>query len=185
MRRILFLLGFLVVSALSVRADDAAMRTASSDFLKGVVTDLLHDPALVKCFPEARVKDESLRPHERGFGGGGWICEWGYQHDMHLVSTQSGVQGCTPSPQAAFLPAFDSGKPGMVFHIFVTLDHGGDMVSRIENFPILKKPDLMVGFDLQSGGEPADLQKHIEAVIKAHLPAFRRAVGADPGQAGG
>lgn len=169
-RSILILLGFLAISGFVARAevDDTTIRQAAHSFVKAVVDDLLHNPKTAALFPDAK-SDVSLR--ERGPLTGGWICDWGYARNVKWVKAP-------PQMQVMSLPSFDPGAPGMLFHLFVALDHGGDMVSRVENYPILKKPDLMVSYDLESGGEPAELKGQIEAVIKAHLPEFRKAVGA-------
>jgi hypothetical protein len=144
------------------------MRQAAHAFVKAVVDDLLQNPKTAALFPDAKA-DLSL--HERGPMSRGWICGWGYEHNVKWVNAP-------PQMQVATLPSFDPGTPGMVFHLFVALDHGGDMVWRVENYPIL--PNLIVSYYLESGGEPADLPKQIEAVMKTHLPQFRKAVGVDP-----
>jgi hypothetical protein len=146
---------------------EPVIRQASMDFLKAVVSDVLQNPDTAKYFPGLKVDEVALEPREKGDG---WLISWSYVNAVHFVPNPD------PSAQLAKVPAFDD-KQGIVSSIFVSYKTGGNLVSRVKDYPVLKEPSVTAALYLKTGDNDAPLQK-FDDIIKAHLPDFLKAVGA-------
>ena len=176
-----YLHGFLVVLLLEVGiatgcADpsEQTMRNASNQFIKAVIDDLRHNPETAKYFSDAKLKDDSISFAKREQNLG-WSWRWSYDHDVHFIPNPN------QEAQVTEVPVFESPQ-GITFGICVAYRDGYAFVGRWGRadrwYSVLKEPKLGAGFSLDVGDASRDLQKKVDAIMKSHLPAFEKAVGA-------